>query len=567
MDRLKKILIVLFIITSSNIWAQKDTPTISTSETVYLHLNATSFVSGETLFYKLYCLNPEDYKQSKVSKVAYLELIGVNNQVLFKHKLFLTNGIAQGDFFIPSTIKTGTYKLLAYTKWMQNKLESKSFESEITIINPFQSDSENKISSKNSILKESTEVSNSGLTINLDKKKFTTRELINLKLSIQNELLKKGNYSLSVKKVQDLPAISKINITDFKNSDADQKIVLDENNYVLPELRGEIISGKISSKDNLYSVSNISVSLSIPGKSFTTKLVKTNADGKFYFSIDKAYFDSNIIIQVADKSKEELTIYVDDSFTLNKSNLKFENDYTISSDLKSVIEEHSIASQVENTYYTKKADTLAKINYPTLFYEPFVNEYILDNYNRFPTIKETIIEVVKEVNYNKNDGKYTLRLNDYDPNIEINESPLVLIDGLVVQDINELFEYKASDIYKICTINTGYTYGNKLYSGLISFITKKQDFESKLKGNFIIKRTIDLPVLKKNYFKPNYADKSNLNRIPDYRYQLLWLPELDINTSNISFYTSDKIGTFEIVIEGFSDEGIPVYLKEYFDVE
>jgi len=567
LDRLKKILIVLFIISSSNIWAQKDTPTISTSETVYLYINATSFVSGETLFYKLYCLNPEDYKQSKISKVAYLELIGVNNQVLFKHKLFLTNGIAQGDFFIPSSVKTGTYKLFAYTKWMQNKLESKSFESEITIINPFQSDSENKISSKNSILKESPEVSNSGLTINLDKKKFTTRELINLKLSIQNELLKKGNYSLSVRKVQDLPAISKINITDFKNSDADQKIVLDENNYVLPELRGEIISGKISSKDNLNSVSNISVSLSIPGKSFTTKLVKTNADGKFYFSVEKAYFDSNIIIQVADKSKEEFTIYVDDSFTVNKSNLKFENDFTLSSDLKSVIEEHSIASQIENTYYAKKADTLAKINYPTLFYEPFVNEYILDNYNRFPTIKETIIEVVKEVNYDKNDDKYSLRLNDYDPYTDVNESPLVLIDGLVVQDINELFDYKASDIYKICTINSGYSYGNKLFSGLISFITKKQDFESKLNGDFIIKRTIDLPVLKKNYFKPNYADKSTLDRIPDYRYQLLWLPELDINTSNISFYTSDKTGTFEIVIEGFSDEGIPVYLKQYFDVE
>lgn len=558
---------MVFIIASSNIWAQKDTPTISTSETVYLHLNSTSFVSGETLFYKLYCLNPENYKESKISKVAYLELIGANNQVLFKHKLFLNNGITQGDFFIPSTIKTGTYKLLAYTKWMQNKLESKSFESEITIINPFQSDSENKISSKNSIINESLEVLNSGITINLDKKKFTIRELINLKFSFQDEFLKKGNYSLSVRKVQDLPSISKINPTDFKNSDAVQKIVLDENNYILPELRGEIISGKISSKDNLNSISNISVSLSIPGKSFTTKLVKTNADGKFYFSIDKAYFDSNIIIQIADKSKDKFILYVDDSFTLNKSNLKFENDFSLSSNLKSVIEEHSIASQIDNTYYTKKADTLAKINYPTLFYEPFVNEYILDNYNRFPTIKETIIEVVKEVNYDKNDGKYSLRLNDYDPNTQINESPLVLIDGLVVQDINELFEYKASDIYKICTINTGYAYGNKLYSGLISFITKKQDFESKLNGDFIVKRKIELPLLKKNYFKPNYTDKSTLDRIPDYRYQLLWLPELDINASNISFYTSDKIGKFEIVIEGFSDEGIPVYLKKYFVVE
>jgi len=568
LDRLKKIFIVLFVIASSTIWAQKDTPTISTSETVYLHLNATSFVSGETLYYKLYCLNPLNFEPSKVSKVAHIELIGANNQILLKHKLFLNKGIGQGDFFIPSTIKTGTYKLLAYTKWMQNKLESKSFESEITILNPFQSDSENKISSKNSILKESIEVvCYSGLTINLDKKKFTTRASVNLKLSIQNELLKKGNYSLSVRKVQDLPAISKINITDFKNSDANQNIILDENNYVLPELRGEIISGKISSKDNLNSVSNISISLSIPGKSFVTKLVKTNAEGKFYFSIDKVYFDSNLVVQIADKLKDEFLLTIDDSFVLNKSNLKFKNDFNLTPDLKSVIEEHSIASQIENTYYTKKADTLKKIDYPALFYEPFVNEYILDNYNRFPTIKETIIEVVKEVNYDKTDGNYSLRLNDYDPNTEINEPPLVLIDGLVVQDINELFEYKASDIYKICTINTGYTYGNKLYSGLISFITKKQDFESKLKGDFIIKRTIDLPVLKKKYFTPNYTDKTNLDRIPDYRYQLLWLPDLDINETNISFYTSDKTGTFEIIIEGFSNEGTPVYLKEYFDVE
>lgn len=552
---------------SSNIWAQKDQPTISTSETIYFHLNATSFVSGETLFYKLYCLNPLNFKESKVSKVAYLELIGANNQLLFKHKLFLNNGIGQGDFFIPSTIKTGTYKLLAYTKWMQNKLESKSFESEITIINPFQTDSENKISSKNSILNESTEVTNSGLAVELDRKKFATRESVNLKLLIQNELLKKGNYSLSVRKVQDLPAISKVNPIEFKNSDSDKKIVLDEFNYILPEVRGEIISGKVSSKDNQNSVSNISISLSIPGKSFVTKLVKTNAEGKFYFSIDKAYFDSNLIIQIVDKSKDELVLNIDDSFTMNKSNQKFKNDFNLTSDLKPIIEEHSIASQIENTYYTKKADTLAKINYPTLFYEPLVNEYILDNYNRFPTIKETIIEVIKEVNYDKNNGKYSLRLNDYDPNTEIKELPLVLIDGLVVQDINELFEYKASDIYKICTINTGYTYGNKLYSGLISFITKKQDFESKFNGDFILKRKIELPLVKKNYFKPNYTDKSTLDRIPDYRYQLLWLPELDVNASDISFYTSDKIGKFEIIIEGFSDEGIPVYLKQYFNVE
>lgn len=569
MDRLIKTTIVIALLFSTTIWSQKSvTNTIkdvskTTNETIYIHTNTTTFVTGETLYYKLYCLNSNDFKQSQLSKVAYVQLIGNDKKIIFNHKLFLENGTGQGDYFIPSSILSGTYKLIGFTKWMLNKESSKSFEIDITVINPFQNDGENLISTKTELLENSSTTNNDNV-IKTDKITYSSREKVNL--NIKN--LQKGNYSISVRKTQDLPTVNKTNSVDFSKIDDNQSINFTNSNIVLPELRGEIISGKIAVKDNSKPINGITVTLSIPGKSFEFKLVKTDKNGQFIFSLDKAYYETNFAIQVLNDFKEYYTIILDKPIYLDTTNLKIENGKKLSSDLKLIIEEHSIASQIENTFFEKKADTLQKIKTYPPFYEPIATEYILDNYTRFPTIKETITEVVKEMHYYKDNDKYTFYLADYDPNTELTEPPLVLVDGLLIQDINELLEYRSSNIYKICIIQSGYYYGNKIFNGVISFITKKNDFNSNLSGNFILKTNITPPLAKKSYYKPDYSDKTNNERIPDYRYQLLWLPELKLNNDNqISFFTSDKTGNFEIVLEGFTEDGNPISMKNYFEVK
>lgn len=557
MDRLKKIIVLFLISFSSLIWAQKEI-SVNTNECVFIHLNATSFVTGETIYYKLYCLNPNGFTSSNISKVAYVELINDNKKVVFNHKLFLEKASGQGDFFITASIPTGTYKLIGYTKWMLNKINSKAFESEITIINPFQTEKDNKISSK-SQKDSSLEKLGAENVIELNKKNYSTREKVDLKINN----LSKGDYSLSVRKIEDLPKIKNWNAVEFSKKESDNNM-LNSSIVFLPELRGEIISGIITSK-NEAPTNNIAVALSIPGKAFEFKLVKTNKDGKFIFNLDKAYYEPNCIIQVLSNYKEDYTITLDHPTTFDTSSITIENDAKLSSELKSIIEEHSVASQIENTYFEKKADTLSRTIPQALFYEPIAKEYILDNYTRFPTIKETIIEVVKEMHYYNKNNVYSLYLSDYDPNIEIEEPPLVLVDGLLVQDINELLEYKAVNIYKICIINQGYSYGNKIFNGVISFITKKYEYSTNLTGNYIIKTSISTPLAKKNYFKPDYSN-TFFERIPDYRYQLLWIPDLTDNTP-FSFYTSDKKGTFEIVLEGFTLEGTPITIKDYFEVK
>ena len=73
----------------------------------------------------------------------------------------------------------------------------------------------------------------------------------------------------------------------------------------------------------------------------------------------------------------------------------------------------------------------------------------------------------------------------------------------------------------------------------------------------------------KIYYNPDYSAGNNLKRIPDYRYQLLWEPNLSLDQKeeNLSFYTSDLKGDFEVVLEGFTDEGKPVYITKNITVK
>jgi hypothetical protein len=297
LDRLIKTTIVIALLFSTTIWSQKSvTNTIkdvskTTNETIYIHTNTTTFVTGETLYYKLYCLNSNDFKQSQLSKVAYVQLIGNDKKIIFNHKLFLENGTGQGDYFIPSSILSGTYKLIGFTKWMLNKESSKSFEIDITVINPFQNDGENLISTKTELLENSSKKNNDNV-IKTDKFTYSSREKVNLNISN----LQIGNYSISVRKTQDLPTVKKTNSIDFSKIGDNQSINFTNSNIILPELRGEIISGKIAVKDNSKPINGITVALSIPGKSFEFKLVKTDKNGQFIFSLDKAYYLSLIHI-------------------------------------------------------------------------------------------------------------------------------------------------------------------------------------------------------------------------------------------------------------------------------
>ena len=560
-----------------------ENPDISIDETVFIHSNATTFVSGETLYYKLYCLNATNKTPSTISKIAYVELIDSNKENVFKNKLFLENTTGQGDFFVPTTLKTGNYKLIGYTNWMLNQPVSETFQMDISIINPFYSNDEKSINTIPDAIYSKKETKpdpqnsrninsgeNQNLKLKLNKKTFSNREQVTLQIESLTQTPTKGNYSISVRKLDDLPTKNQISTTDFTKSYSNTVIVSrnNEKKLILPELRGEMISGKITSKNGTNEVQNLTVALSIPGKSFAFKVIKTNHSGNFIFNLEKAYYNSNIIIQIIDGNRDNYTITLDNSPGIDYSKVLIQPNFNLTPELKESILNRSIMSQIENAYYPKKTDSIIKTEDYNSFFYPNAKDYILDNYTRFPTLKETTIEVTKEVYYQQKDQNYSLHVMNYNIYPQLPEPALVLIDGLLLQNINELFNYKMKNVYKISIISGLYYFGPKIFNGLISFTTINNDFTSKQSGSYILETSILRPSIKKAYYKIDYTDRTKNERIPDFRNQLLWLPEvkLEDKEKTISFFTSDISGTFEIILEGFTDKGIPVSLKESIEV-
>lgn len=567
MGRLKQICLAIYLIANLAA-AQNSIPegNAGSGESLFIHANTTVLLAGETLYCKFYCLNPSDRTAGSISKIAYVELIGSDLKSVFKHKVYLDNGIAQGDFFLPSTVPTGNYKLVTYTKWMLDHSPADFFQMDVTVINPFRA-----YAGKTGNVASETAVANMGndntFILQTEKNMYSPREKVSLKISSTHEMAK-GHYSLSVRKTDALPAIIPLHANQY--STAQWKIEsFPAAASSLPELRGEMISGTVVAKNGKKNPGDRAVALSASGEAFIFKIVQTDHSGRFQFILDKYPDNDQFVIQVMENDRQDYSIQLDQSKAPDVSGLKFAPEITITEDLRNALQERSVASQIENAYYDRKKDSILPSVKPEPFYHPLEKQYVLDDYTRFPTVKETITEVVSEVYFKKNHDSYSLHLRNMIMDAEIYGLPLILADGLLIQEPNELFEYGAKNIDKVSLINEPYIYGPKTFSGLISFTTKSHDFQSKLGGDYIQKIEIERPLPNKSYFSPDYNTGKSDKRIPDYRYQLLWLPEttLEKKENEITFFTSDVSGKFEVVLEGFTENGIPVSATKTFEVK
>ena len=68
-------------------------------------------------------------------------------------------------------------------------------------------------------------------------------------------------------------------------------------------------------------------------------------------------------------------------------------------------------------------------------------KYFLNDYTRFKTLKETITEVVDAVYILQKKGVYTFHIKFYNNIIKSDLPPLILIDGILIQDHNVLINY------------------------------------------------------------------------------------------------------------------------------
>ncbi|WGD34743.1 hypothetical protein [Olleya sp. YS] len=144
---MKKLLIFCFIIFlySSQSFSQNlDSLYINyfqdTRELPFLHLNKTTFLKGEDLWFQAYVLEQNSNQLHPTTSNLYVSIFDESGNQKEQHLIHVKNGVGYANLPIDSTFSNGNYYIKASTNWMRNFNEDHSFTQKISIL----SDKKNK---------------------------------------------------------------------------------------------------------------------------------------------------------------------------------------------------------------------------------------------------------------------------------------------------------------------------------------------------------------------------------------------------------------------------------------
>lgn len=224
--------------------------------------------------------------------------------------------------------------------------------------------------------------------------------------------------------------------------------------------------------------------------------------------------------------------------------------------------------------YDRKAQDYKKLTSPNAAIEEEIfgadEEIDLEKFLVFPTMEETIREIIPMVQHRKIKNVSTIRVYFSDVNRQATVSPIFIVDGVMTDDTDYFMSLKPTDVSKIKVVNTRdklKTFGAIGRGGVILVETKIPDNFNNVprsKNSFVV-YGLSEPV------KPKVFDGSALNdRVPDLRAALYWNPELLVDENGettFTFYTSDVTGEYSIVLDGLTPAGTPVHVENTFTVD
>ncbi len=104
-------------------------------EKVYLHVDSDNFLADDDIWFKAYLIDALDHLLTDHSNNLHVELISPSSKIISSRIIRLEGGLGNGDFKLPADIKSGRYRLRAYTNYMRNFSDQLFFSKEITVTN------------------------------------------------------------------------------------------------------------------------------------------------------------------------------------------------------------------------------------------------------------------------------------------------------------------------------------------------------------------------------------------------------------------------------------------------
>jgi hypothetical protein len=193
--------------------------------------------------------------------------------------------------------------------------------------------------------------------------------------------------------------------------------------------------------------------------------------------------------------------------------------------------------------------------------------YNLDEYVRFNTVEECMVEFVMGTAIDRKGDQKVIRMLQEDAK-DFNLFPvLVLVDGVAFYNHSEVLGYNARQVQYIHQYRGNFALGESFYGGILSLITHRGAMPDMRINDDMQMLAYEFPQDRPVFGMPEYGNPEvKASRRPDFRHTLYWAPSVQ-GQEKVTFYTSDLAGTYVATLQGILADGKKVEVKCEFEVK
>ena len=522
-------------------------------ERTYVCTDRHTYVAGEDVFCSVFCFDGGSGSLSDFSSVAYVELISPEGSAV-RVKMALQDGRGAGRLRLPSTLPTGNYRLIAYTALNRNEEDMDYFRGSrvISVYNTLSASRQESVVLDAASAAVAGKDHSYGAAVEGKGRPYGAAAPAGLELEQRGDSLFLRNsgtecldFCLSLSISDALPDPEGPGLADFLEArSGDRTTLRTDAKLSIPEYEGEIVSIRVPA---MYS--GVTAVLSGPGLRNDIYSSTVDSTGLVSFYTGNIYGDRDLVFELNSRDvNDDFSLEVLSPFASPELDRDGVPELHLNGSVAEDLKRRSVAMQISRHFGIDEYMDSLQLRPDLLFKGGAMTVYEMDDYTRFPTMRETIVEYVREVQIRRQDGEPVLKVvpgksfESYSSMLGGNA--LVLVDGVPVSEHGRVLDLNPALLRRICIYPYDVSTGSCIYSGVVNFISFRGDMAGlQFPGRVRILdfHGVTFPVT------VGAAEEDSLS--PDYRYTRIWQPLLHLEAGEELALPLGKCGAEELRLE------------------
>ncbi len=544
-------------------------------ERVYLSTDKEYYLAGENIWCSLYCMDGEEF--SNLSSVAYVEFYSKQG-LAATYKIALVEGRGAAKINIPFSFATGNYSMIAYTKRYggnsTDKFNGKIVSIFNTLTNERVKDGVEVCEELGNIGGKANIAASKGISVEVPKSVSDDKAFLRLH-NLSNENI---SLNISVYENGGLDYMLGSNVYDksLLMERTGNFETTDDLDYEGETIRGKVIVKSGGDKGVSNSVADKNVYLSSIGGDNDIYSSVSDSLGNIVFYTNNIYGNREMVLDVSDALNSIQNRSGNDQNAIYGVELTEHKYKHTPADIPVLKMSRQIQKDLKtrglNMQISKRFDADTLYDLSIIRRNPILGNitpivYRLDDYTRFPTMREVVREYVSRLSIRESKDNVefqVVRESGFGMREYARGRGFIFLDGVPIREHELLVNIDPLLVEEIVIYPRQYAIGGYTYEGIVLFNTYKGDLGG-------VKLSKDISII--NYKGVEYPLAFTGNKVygnekyPNYNSTIYWNPVVTLpsgKTFEFDCVMPQYKGNFKVVVEGVTQSGKSIYYTTEF---